>query len=114
MHRSVPVLTVLALGGALLLDGCRYPYSSYSCHYRRCHVTVHGAGQTVDVNGVKLTVSKISIQGMTVAVGGSAPTVIGVGQSTRVRRVTIKVTSADNDKVKFDIEGTPIRRQVVM
>ncbi|TDD95126.1 hypothetical protein [Actinomadura rubrisoli] len=103
MQRSVPVLAVLALGGALLLGGCRY--HSHSCHYRGCHVTVSGAGQTVEVSGVHLTVSRISSQGMTVATDGSGPTVIGVGQSTRVGRFKIKVASADNDKVKFDIEG---------
>ncbi|MFI0445919.1 hypothetical protein [Actinomadura sp. 6N118] len=110
MHRSVPVLTILVLGEALLLGGCQSPYS-YTCYGRRCHVTVSSPGQTVQVNDVGLKVSEISSKGMTVTADGSAPTVIGVGQRTRVGRVTVKVTSADNDKVKFDIDGT--RQQVV-
>ncbi|WP_433466449.1 hypothetical protein [Spirillospora sp. CA-128828] len=112
MHRSVPVLTVLAFGGALLLGGCQY--SSYTCHHHRCHVTVSGAGQKLEVGGTTVTVSQISSQGMTVAADGSAPTAIGVGQSIHLGHVTIKVTSADHDKVKFDIEGTSIRQPTVM
>ncbi|WP_433475934.1 hypothetical protein ACQPZP_02165 [Spirillospora sp. CA-142024] len=101
VKRSVPVLSVLALGGVLLVTGCQS--NSHSCVNGKCHVTVSGAGQTVEVNDVDVTVSQINAQGMTVSAGGSAPTTIGNGESSQVGPVMIKVTSIDGQKVKFDL-----------
>jgi hypothetical protein len=95
-------MAVLALGAALLLGGCQS--NSHTCTNGRCHVTVSGAGQTVEVDDNDVTVSDIAGDAMTVQVGGSAPTVIRVGQSSQVGPVTIKVTSVDGDKVKFDLQ----------
>jgi hypothetical protein len=92
---------VAVLAGGLLLTGCQS--NSQSCRNGKCHVTVTGAGQTVEVNDVDLTVSAISDQGMTVSAGGSAQKTIGNGQSSQVGPVTITVTSIDGDKVKFDL-----------
>lgn len=101
MKRSVPVLSVLVLGGALLVTGCQS--NSYSCKNGACHVTVNGAGQTVEVNDVDVTVSRISGEGMTVSAAGSAPTTLGRGESSQVGPVMIKVVSIDGQKVKFDL-----------
>ncbi|SPT52056.1 hypothetical protein [Actinomadura madurae] len=101
MKRSASVLSVLAVGGALLITGCQS--NSHSCVNGKCHVTVNGAGQTVEINDVDVTVSEISAQGMTVSAGGSAPATIGNGQSSRVGPVTITITSIEGEKVKFDL-----------
>lgn len=100
--RTVPVLAALALGGGLILSGCQS--SSQSCVNGQCHVTVTGAGQTVEVNDVNVTVSEISGSGMTVSVDGSTAATIGVGQSAQVGKAMIRVTSADGKKVKFDLQ----------
>ncbi|MFB4305316.1 hypothetical protein [Actinomadura sp. GTD37] len=102
MKRAVPVLSVLAVGGALLLSGCQS--NTHSCVNGKCHVTVSGAGQTVEVNDVDVTVSQISSGGMTVSAAGSAPATIANGESSQVGPVTIRVTSIDGQKVKFDLE----------
>ncbi|WP_067797825.1 hypothetical protein [Actinomadura formosensis] len=102
MKRSGLVLSLAALGGVLLLTGCQT--NSHSCVNGKCHVTVNGAGQTVEVDDVDVTVSQISERGMTVSAGGSAPTTIGNGQRSRVGPVTITVTSVEGQKVKFDLE----------
>ncbi|MFA1541413.1 hypothetical protein [Actinomadura monticuli] len=101
MKRAVPVLSVLALGGVLLLSGCQS--NSQRCVNGKCHVTVNGAGQTVEVNDVDVTVSQISDQGMTVSAGGSAPATIATGQGAQVGPVSIRVTSIEGQKVKFDL-----------
>ncbi|TMQ99996.1 hypothetical protein ETD83_17670 [Actinomadura soli] len=62
-----------------------------------------GAGQTMEVNNVNVTVSAITAEGMTVSAGGSAPTTIAVGESAQVGGVTIEVTSVEGEKVKFDL-----------
>ncbi|NKZ03504.1 hypothetical protein [Actinomadura latina] len=102
MKRAVPVLSVAALGGVLLLSGCQS--NTHSCVNGKCHVTVTGAGQTVEVNDVDVTVSQISDQGMTVSADGSAPAVIPNGERARVGSVSITVTSIEGQKVKFDLE----------
>ncbi|MGH8964597.1 MAG: hypothetical protein ACRDXB_04600 [Actinomycetes bacterium] len=101
MFRSVPVVVVLALGGALLVSGCQS--NSYSCRNGQCHVTVSGAGQTIEINDTNVTVSAITEQGMTVSAGGSAPETIAVGESAQVGGVKIEVTSVEGEKVKFDL-----------
>jgi type 1 fimbria pilin len=98
----VPVISVLAVGGVLLLSGCQS--TSHRCVNGKCHVTVSGAGQTVEVNDVDVTVSQISTEGMTVSAGGSAPAVIANGECAQVGPVSIRVTSIDGQKVKFDLE----------
>ncbi|GAA1884308.1 hypothetical protein [Actinomadura bangladeshensis] len=102
MKRTVPVLAVLAVGGVLLLSGCQ----SYTqrCVNGTCHVTVTGAGQTLEINDVDVTVSGISDEGVTVSAGGSAPAVIANGESAQVGPVSIRVTSIEGQKVKFDLE----------
>ncbi|MFI0406288.1 hypothetical protein [Actinomadura sp. 3N508] len=85
----------------LLLSGCQS--NSYSCRNGQCHVTVSGAGQSIEVNDLDVTVSEITAEGMTVSAGGSAPATIAVGESAQVGGVTIKVTSVEGDKVKFDL-----------
>ncbi|MFG2249608.1 hypothetical protein [Spirillospora sp. NPDC048823] len=102
MLRSVPVLAVLVVAGALTLSGCQS--NSYSCSNGECHVTVSGAGQTLDINDTNVTVTEITDRGMTVSAGGSAPTEIPVGQSAEVGGVQIRVTSSDGQKVKFDLK----------
>ena len=102
MKRAVPVLSVLAVGGVLLLSGCQS--NTHSCTNGRCHVTVTGAGQTLEVNDIDVTVSQISADGMTVSAGGSAPATIANGQTAQVGPVTIRVTSVEGDKVKFDLQ----------
>ncbi|TDD30165.1 hypothetical protein E1287_29770 [Actinomadura sp. KC06] len=101
MFRSVPVVAGLALGAALLVSGCQG--NSYSCMHDKCHVTVSGAGQTIEVKDLNVTVSEITAQGMTVSAGGSAPTKVAVGESAQVGGVTIKVTSVEGEQVKFDL-----------
>ncbi|WP_171064288.1 hypothetical protein [Actinomadura soli] len=101
MLRSVPIVAGLTLGAALLVTGCQS--NSYSCRNGQCHVTVSGAGQTMEVNNVNVTVSAITAEGMTVSAGGSAPTTIAVGESAQVGGVTIEVTSVEGEKVKFDL-----------
>ncbi|QKW39703.1 hypothetical protein HUT06_41450 [Actinomadura sp. NAK00032] len=101
MKRAVPVLAALAAGGVLVLGGCQS--NSHSCVNGECHVTVTGAGQTVEVNDVDVTVSQISGQGVTISANGSTPTTLANGQRARVGPVTITVTSIENDKVKFDL-----------
>ncbi|MGP4026377.1 hypothetical protein [Actinomadura sp. 3N407] len=66
-------------------------------------MTVTGPGQTLEINDVDVTVSEITDRGMTVSAGGSAPTEIPVGQSAEIGGVQISVTSADGQKVKFDM-----------
>lgn len=102
MKRAVPVISALAIGGVLLLSGCQ----SYTqrCVNGKCSVTVTGAGQTVEVNDVDVTVSGISDEGMTVSAGGSAPATIANGESAQVGPVSIRVTSIEGQKVKFDLE----------
>lgn len=102
MKRSVPVVSVLALGGALVLGGCQS--NSYSCVGGECHVTVDGAGQTLEIHDVSVTVSDISPRGITVSAGGSPPTKVWEDQHARVGPVWIKVTSIDGKKVKFDLQ----------
>jgi uncharacterized protein YggE len=102
VKRAVPVISVLAVGGVLLLSGCQS--TSHRCVNGKCHVTVSGAGQTVEVNDVDVTVSQISTEGMTVSAGGSAPAVIANGERAQVGPVSIRVTSIDGQKVKFDLE----------
>lgn len=101
MLRSVPALAVLMIAGSLALSGCQS--NSYSCRNGECHVTVSGAGQTLDINDINVTVSEITDRGMTVSAGGSAPAEIPVGQSAEVGGVQITVTSSDGQKVKFDM-----------
>ncbi|TYK46732.1 hypothetical protein [Actinomadura decatromicini] len=101
MVRSASFVAVLALGGALLVSGCQS--NSYSCKNGVCHVTVSGAGQTVDLDDSKVTVSEIGDRGVTVSADGSAPTTIAVGDTARIGRVQITVTSIDGEKVKFDL-----------
>ncbi|MEO3828248.1 hypothetical protein [Actinomadura sp. B10D3] len=101
MKRSASVLSVLAVGGALLITGCQS--NSHTCVNGKCHVTVNGAGQTVEVNDVDVTVSQISAQGATVSAGGSAPATIQNGNTAQVGPVTIKITSIEGEKVKFDL-----------
>ncbi|MFI0482713.1 hypothetical protein [Actinomadura sp. 9N215] len=91
----------LVLGGALLVSGCQS--NSYSCKNGQCHVTVSGAGQTIEINEMNVTVSAITDQGMTVSAGGSAPATIAVGESAQVGGVKIEVTSVEGEKVKFDL-----------
>ncbi|WP_141579301.1 hypothetical protein [Actinomadura sp. WMMA1423] len=100
MKRSA-VLSVLALGGALALTGCQS--NSYSCKNGQCHVTVSGAGQSIEVSDVDLSISEIGDGGMTVSADGSAPTRAPVGRTVQVGQVQIKVTSVDGQKVKFDM-----------
>ncbi|QKG19916.1 hypothetical protein ACTIVE_1552 [Actinomadura verrucosospora] len=102
MKRAVPVLSVLALSGALLLTGCQS--NSQRCVNGKCHVTVTGDGQTLSVKEVDVAVTRITDEGMTVSVDGSAPARIGRGESARVASVMIKVTSIDGRTVKFDLE----------
>ncbi|MGH3238753.1 MAG: hypothetical protein ACRDNL_00130 [Spirillospora sp.] len=101
MFRSVPVVAGLVIGGALLVSGCQS--HSYSCKNGQCHVTVSGAGQTIEVNDINVTVSAITADGMTVSAGGSAPTRIAVGESAQVGGARIVVTSVEGEKVKFDL-----------
>ncbi|GAA1791002.1 hypothetical protein [Actinomadura chokoriensis] len=98
----MPVLAVLAAGGVLLLSGCQS--HTQRCVNGKCHVTVSGAGQTLEVNDVDVTVSQISTEGVTVSAGGSAPAVIANGESAQVGPVSIRVTSIEGQKVKFDLE----------
>lgn len=102
VKRAVPVLAALAAGGVLVLGGCQS--NSHSCVNGKCHVTVTGAGQTVEVNDVDVTVSQISGRGVTVSAGGSAPATIATGQRAQVGPVTITVTSIEGEKVKFDLQ----------
>ncbi|MBO2458269.1 hypothetical protein [Actinomadura violacea] len=102
MKRAASVLSVLALGGALLLTGCQS--NSQRCVNGKCHVTVSGAGQTISVNDIDVVVSRISDGGMTVSADGSAPARVGNGERAQVGPVTIKVTSIDGQTVKFDLE----------
>jgi uncharacterized protein YcfL len=101
VKRSASVLSVLAVGGALLITGCQS--NSHTCVNGKCHVTVNGAGQTVEINDVDVTVSEISARGATVSAAGSAPATIGNGQSSQVGPVTIAVTSIEGEKVEFDL-----------
>lgn len=101
MPRSVAILAVVMTGGVLALSACQS--NSYSCRNGECHVTVSGAGQTLEINDLNVTVSEISDRGMTVSAGGSAPTEIPVGQTAQVGGVQIRVTSVDGQKVKFDL-----------
>ncbi|TDC95700.1 hypothetical protein [Actinomadura sp. 7K507] len=102
MLRSAPVLSAIVLGGALLVSGCQS--NSYSCSNGECHVTVSGAGQTIEINDLNVTVSQIGDGGMTVSAGGSAPTEIPVGQRAQVGGVQIEVTSVKGQEVKFDVK----------
>ncbi|WUH99065.1 hypothetical protein OHR68_37080 [Spirillospora sp. NBC_00431] len=94
-------MTGLIIGGALLVSGCQS--NSYSCRNGECHVTVSGAGQTIEVNDIDVTVSAITADGMTVSAGGSAPTKIALGESAQVGGARITVTSVQGEKVKFDL-----------
>ncbi|MES9537967.1 MULTISPECIES: hypothetical protein [unclassified Actinomadura] len=95
------VLPVLALGGALALTGCQS--NSYSCKNGSCHVTVSGAGQSIEVSDVDLSITQIGGDGMTVSADGSPPTKAPVGKTVQVGQVRIRVTSVDGQKVKFDM-----------
>lgn len=102
MNRAVPVLSVLALAGGLLLTGCEA--SSHSCVNGKCHVTINGTGNTFDIMDVDIRVTEISGQSMSVTANGSDPARISVGESSQVGPVKIKVTSIDGRTVKFDLE----------
>lgn len=102
MHPRVPALTVLMLMAAPLLGGCQS--NSYSCSGGICHVTVNGAGQTLELDDTEVTVTEISGDRMTVRVDGSSPITIGAGQSRQVGSATVKVTSINGDEAKFDVE----------
>lgn len=99
--RSVPILAVLALAGALLVTGCES--TQYSCRGGECHVTVSGGTKGMDVGDHDVTVSGISDAGATFSVDGSSPRTIPVGETARVGGAEITVTSAEGQKVKFDL-----------
>ncbi|WP_395109360.1 hypothetical protein [Actinomadura sp. SCN-SB] len=101
MYRRVSILAALTLAAVPLLGACQS--SSYSCSGGVCHVTVKGAGQTLELNHNYLTVTEISGDAMTVRIGTSDTVTIARGQSSQVGPVTIKVTSVDGDEVKFDL-----------
>ncbi|WP_132199350.1 hypothetical protein [Actinomadura darangshiensis] len=62
-----------------------------------------GEGQDIEVNGVDLSIIEIKKHGMTVSADGSPMTTVSVGENLRVGHVQIRVTSADGEKVKFDM-----------
>ncbi len=99
MSRSVHGLAALALGGALVLTGC----NSYSCKNDECHVTVSGADQILEVNGLDVRVIDIGDAGVTLSVQGSRPAKIPVGETAQVGPVQIRVTSVEGNKAKFDM-----------
>ncbi|WP_285698842.1 hypothetical protein [Actinomadura sp. NBRC 104412] len=101
MYRRVSILAALTLAAVPLLGACRG--NSYSCSGGVCHVTVNGAGQTLELKDNYITVTRISGDAMTVRMGTSGTVTIAEGQSSQVGPVTIKVTSVNGDEVKFDL-----------
>lgn len=101
MKRSTPFLIVGTLAAGLLLTGCQG--SSHSCVNGKCHVTVTGTGQNIEVDDFDMTVTRIGTGEMTISVEGSQPVTIKKGERGQVGPVSIQVTSVDGDKVKFDV-----------
>lgn len=105
MMRSLPTAAAVALGAGLLLAGCQS--QSHSCTNSGCHVTVSGAGQTVELDSPKgevdVTVTAIEADSVTMSAGGAGAVEIADGASAQVGPVTVKITSIEGDTVKFDV-----------
>lgn len=104
MKRSLSLAVALALGAGPLLSGCKG--QSRTCGSVGCTVRVQGAGQTVDLDGVRdvnITITAIGGGAVTMSVDGSPPVRLRSGAGGQVGPVAVQVISVKGDTVEFDV-----------
>ncbi|SEF84050.1 hypothetical protein SAMN04489712_102229 [Thermomonospora echinospora] len=101
MKRTAPLAVTACLAAVLSLTGCQS--HTQSCRNGTCHVTVNGAGQTIEVNDYDLRIISIGADSVRMQAEGGATATLKVGARERLGPITIKVTSVGDDSVKFDV-----------
>lgn len=100
MKRNAPTLTALCLAAALPLTACQS--HTQSCFNGTCHVTVKGAGQTIEVNDYDVRIREIGPDTVRLQVEGTPTVTLKTGSRTPLGPLTIQVTSIEENTVKFD------------